>query len=58
MSYLGKDHYQNEREAGSESLPQCRLGSFGGAGFNQASKQEKYRGSAIAVYPGCTEPQL
>ena len=32
-------HYQNERKAGSESIPQRRLGSFGGAGFERG--QEK-----------------
>ena len=28
-------YYQNEREAGSESIPQWRLGSFGGTGFER-----------------------
>ena len=36
---LGIGHHQSEREPGSESIPQRRLGSFGGTGFNQSSKQ-------------------
>ena len=34
-SLRGISHYQNEQKAGSDSLPQWRLGSFGGTGFNQ-----------------------
>ena len=44
-------HYQNEREAGSESLSQVRLGSFGGTGLSiNPTLKHKCRGSTIAVY--------
>ena len=44
------DHYQNEREAGSESLPQLRLG---GTGFNRSIKHEKMPRQYNWCVPGC-----
>ena len=45
-------HYQNERGAGSESIPQWRLGSFGGTGFERGqAKMPRQYNCCVA---GCT----
>ena len=48
-------HYQNEREAGSVSLPQWCLGSFGGTGLNQQIHQSSKNAAAVQLLcTGCT----
>ena len=53
-------YYRNEREAGPESLPQWRLGSFEGTGFNQwinPSIKQKCLGSTL-LCTGCTNNNI